>query len=103
MTMLADEQGTASPPWSHFHVCISVIAWTSFLAACIETLVFFAFFDPTVLGIDAAAPTWMALRSAAYAAGFFFFWMFTFVGSTLTAYMLDSSPETRKRPSETRQ
>jgi hypothetical protein len=100
--MLANDEGTRSPPWSRFHECVSVIAWTSFLAACVETLVFFAFFDPMVFGIDQATPAWMTLRPAAYAAGFFFFWVFTFVGSTLTAYMLDSSPNTPHKHTETR-
>ncbi len=101
--MPANEEGLQSPPWSRFHERVSVIAWTSFLAACVETLVFFAFFDPMVLGIDEATPTWMALRPAAYAAGFFFFWSFTFIGSTLTAYMLDSSPNATPRSMEPRQ
>jgi hypothetical protein len=94
--MLASDESAEPQSWSRFSECVGVIAWTSFLAACVETLVFFAFFDPMVLGIDAAAPTWMALRPAAYAGGFFFFWSFTFVGSTLTAYMLDSSPNAAK-------
>ena len=71
--MLANDEGSQPQSWSRFNECVSVIAWTSFLAACVETLVFFAFFDPMVLGIDEATPTWMALRPAAYAAGFFFF------------------------------
>jgi hypothetical protein len=100
--MLANDEGSQPQSWSRFNECVSVIAWTSFLAACVETLVFFAFFDPMVLGIDEATPTWMALRPAAYAAGFFFFWVFTFVGSTLTAYMLGSSPNAPAKSTEPR-
>ena len=100
--MLANDEGSQPQSWSRFNECVSVIAWTSFLAACVETLVFFAFFDPMVLGIDEATPTWMALRPAAYAAGFFFFWVFTFGGSTLTAYMLDSGPNAPAKPTEPR-
>jgi hypothetical protein len=81
-----------TPSWSRFSERVGVTSWTSFLAACFETVVFFAYFDPMVLGSDAATPTWLALRPAAYAAGFFFFWVCTFIGSSLTAYMLDSSP-----------
>ena len=103
MLVLTNDEGIQSPPWSRFSERVGVIAWSSFLVACVETLVFFAFFDPMVLGIDAATPTWMALRPAAYAAGFFFFWAFTFVASTLTAYMLDSSPNGRVKTPEPRQ
>jgi hypothetical protein len=88
------------PSWSRFSERVSIISWTSFLAACIETLVFFAYFDPKVLGGDAAAPSWLALRPAAYAAGFFFFWVSALIGSTLTAYMLDSSPNSRQKSAE---
>jgi hypothetical protein len=80
-----------SPPWSRSHERISVTLWTSYLAACVETMVFFACFDPLLLANIDAAPGWLAVRPIAYAAGFFFFWAFTFVGSFLTAYMLDSS------------
>jgi hypothetical protein len=78
--------------WSRFSERVSVVAWTSFLAACLETAAFFAYVDPMVLDGLETAPAWLTLRPAAYAAGFFFAWLFTFVGSTLTAYMLDSGP-----------
>jgi hypothetical protein len=97
--MLTDDEETFSPAWSRFRESVSVIAWASFLAACIETMVFFAFFDPVMLGIDEAAP-WMALRPIAYAAGFFLFWVFTFASSTLTAYMLGTSPNAPTKPTE---
>jgi hypothetical protein len=81
-----------SPSWSRFNERVSVTLWTSFLAACLETVVFFACFDPNLLGNIGATPAWLAGRWTAYATGFFFFWAFTFVGSILTAIMLDSSP-----------
>ena len=86
--------------WSRFSERVGVILWASFLAACLETTVFFAYFDPMVLDGNASTPTWLALRPAAYAAGFFFFWVFTFVGSTLTAYMLDSGPNAPQNSAE---
>lgn len=96
--MPADDETSSS--WSRFNERISVTLWTSFLAACLETVVFFAYFDPMVLGGDETTPTWLALRPAAYAAGFFFFWVFTFVGSVLTAYMLDSGPNAPPKSAE---
>jgi hypothetical protein len=89
--MMADDEKPSSPPWSRYRECVGVISWTSFLAACVETLAFFAYFDPMVLGCETVTPPWLAYRPAAYAVGFFFFWTFTFIGSTLTAYMLDTS------------
>ncbi len=71
---------------------IGVALWTSFIAACLETAVVFACFDPLTLGLgDYFAPSLMALRPMIYALGFFVFWLFTFVGTALTAYMLSLS------------
>lgn len=93
--------GEAKPSsWSRVNERIGVTLWTSFLAACLETMVFFAYFDPAMLGGDRLAPWWLALRPAAYGAGFFFFWVFTFVGSGLTAYLLDSSPNSALKSME---
>jgi len=88
--MPANDETTYS--WSRFSERVGVILWASFLAACLETMVFFAYLDPMMLDGLETTTTWLAFRPAAYAAGFFFFWAFTFVGATLTAYMLDSSP-----------
>jgi len=49
------------------------------------------------LGHDGSIPDWVSARLAAYGAGFFFFWLFTFAGAALTAYMLDSSRNGLKR------
>jgi hypothetical protein len=89
--------------WSRFSERVGVISWTSFLAACLETMVFFAYFDPMMLDGLETTPTWLALRPAAYAAGFFFFWAFTFVSSTLTAYMLDSGRNAAPSSAESHQ
>jgi len=71
---------------------IGVALWTSFIAACLETAVVYACFDPLTLGLDDYfAPALLALRPMVYAFGFFVFWLFTFVGTALTAYMLSIS------------
>ena len=80
-----------SGSWSRVKERIGVALWTSFLAAGVETSAFFAFLDPWVLGHDETIPSWLVVRPAAYGAGFFFFWLFTFAAAALTAYMLDSS------------
>ena len=48
--------------WSRFSERIGVTLWTSFLAACLETLVFFAYLRPLVLGGVEATPSWLTLR-----------------------------------------
>ena len=52
---------------------IGIIVWASFLAACIETMTFFAYFDPAMLGIHEIPPEWVANRLAGYSFGFFCF------------------------------
>ncbi len=83
------EHPAGRPPLSEG---INVALWTSFIAACLETAVLFACFDPLTLGFDDYfAPELLALRPMIYAVGFFVFWLFTFVGTALTAYMLSLS------------
>ena len=55
-------------------------------------MVFFAFFDPLLLGNDEQPPTWIPSRMAGYAIGFFFFWAVTAGAAVLTAYLLDTLP-----------
>ena len=68
--------------------------WTSFLAAVVETMVFFAFFDPAALRLT-CSPALFALRPMVYAAGFFLFWLFTLLAAALTAYLLSIRPHER--------
>ncbi len=98
-----NDEEARTPSWSRFNERIGVTLWASFLAACLETVVFFAYFDPAVLGGDQLAPLWLAMRPIAYGAGFFFFWVFTFLGSSLTAYLLDSSPNSAPKSMESHQ
>jgi hypothetical protein len=86
------DTATTSSTWSRLNERIGVTLWASFLTACLETVVVFAYFDPAELGRDQPDATWLAVRPVAYGAGFFFFWIINFLGSVLTAYMLDSSP-----------
>jgi hypothetical protein len=92
-----EEERAKSATWSRVKERIGVALWTSFLAAGAETAAFFAYLDPWVLGHDGSIPDWVSARLAAYGAGFFFFWLFTFAGAALTAYMLDSSRNGLKR------
>src|SRR5262245_20214973 len=78
--------------WSRLREGVGVVAWSSFLAACFETMLFFAYFDPALLSRDDMPPAWLADRPTAYALGFFFFWMCSAVAGALTAYLIESGP-----------
>ncbi|MGO8829576.1 MAG: hypothetical protein ACLQT5_10035 [Steroidobacteraceae bacterium] len=89
---MQDEKTEHLAAWPPLSEGIGVALWTSFIAACLETAVVFACFDPLTLGLDDYfAPALLALRPMIYAFGFFVFWLFTFVGTALTAYMLSLS------------
>ncbi len=78
--------------WRH----IGVVTWASFLAAGVETMFFFAFFDPALLGIHDIPPEWVANRLAGYTFGFFVFWLFSLCASGLTAFLLSAGdPHTK--------
>jgi hypothetical protein len=66
--------------------------WCSFLAACLATVMFFAFVDPApvvaVLRPTGAAPG----RTALYSIGFLFFWTFCALAASLTAWLLRPPP-----------
>lgn len=77
-------QETASERRSHD---VGAVLWSSFLAACLASLFFFARFDPRLLLEDALPPTWLADRQMAYTIGFFFFWAIGAVASGLTLWL----------------
>jgi hypothetical protein len=66
--------------------------WCSFLAACLATMLFFAFVDPAqvvaLLRPTVAAPG----RTALYSIGFLFFWLFCALAAGLTAWLLRPPP-----------
>jgi hypothetical protein len=80
------------PAWSPRTQGISAALWTSFLVACFETMIVFAFLDPVTLGFEGLAPSLAALRPMFYGCGFFLFWSFAFIAAGLTAYMVETGP-----------
>jgi hypothetical protein len=87
---MQENEGSTPAPWSRLREGVGVALWTSFIIACLETMVIFAFLDPANLGFDGLAPTLMALRPMLYGFGFFFLWSFAFIAAGLTAYMLET-------------
>jgi hypothetical protein len=65
---------------------VGAVAWPSFFAAGVATMVFFAIVDP----VELAAMTWphaTIAREAGYTIGFFMFWACTFASSLFTALL----------------
>jgi hypothetical protein len=68
---------------------LGAVAWPSFFAAAVATVVFFAIVDPSEL----AEITWPHLtisREFGYSIGFFMFWACTLGSSAFTALLLSS-------------
>ena len=91
--MATPEDELSIAPWSRLREDIAVVAWSSFLVACIATMLFFAFIDPAVLADALNHPRWLPNRMGSYALGFFLFWFIAASAAALTAYMLDTSRE----------
>jgi len=59
------------------------VLWCSFLTASVATMLFFAFVDP--------AADFGGTRTAAYSAGFLFFWLICAIASAMTAWLMTPS------------
>lgn len=91
MTQL-DKEMESTSQWSRLREAVGVVVWSSFLGACVETMLFFACFDPLLLASDDVPPIWLAHRPTAYAVGFFFFWACSAIAAAITAYLIESGP-----------
>jgi hypothetical protein len=69
---------------------IGAILWPSFFAACVATMVFFAFIDPLDLR-DITFPGVEISRSMGYTIAFFMFWLATASSSLFTWLLLRPS------------
>ncbi len=83
--------------WSARWQAVGVALWTSFLVASLETMIVFAMFDPASLEFERTMAGVKEVRLFVYAFGFFFLWLATFLGTALTAFMLESSTLARLR------
>ena len=75
----------------------AAVSWSSFLAACLGTMLTFAALDPRVIidGIEAGEPgsaPWWLTPTGIYSAGFFMFWLIGAVAGLLTAYLQEGPP-----------
>lgn len=69
---------------------VGAIAWPSFFAAGVATMVFFAFVDPLALR-DLTFPDLPLTRELGYTLGFFMFWLGTASSSLFTWFLLRPS------------
>ena len=70
---------------------LGIALWSSLLAACLASLLFFAAVDPLLLR-DAGPRLFDGLeREGGYALGFFFFWFIATCASTLSLYLARTS------------
>lgn len=99
-----DPDEDAAPPvreWRRKRT-VAVMLWASFLAACAETMCFFAYVDPVFLFSRDVPQFWLADRTASYSLGFFFFWVFTLLAAALAATLLGGAAEDpARRPGRT--
>ena len=81
-----------------FYRRLGIVVWVSFFCACMESMVFFALFDPEYLGQLSSFAVDLT-RWQGYALGFVFFWVFTFLAA-LFAGVVMALPRTKlaKRP-----
>ncbi len=70
---------------------IAIVLWPSFLVAAVETMAFFATFDPLELYYQAQLMREAFMpRVVGYTVGFFFFWSLTASASALTLFLARS-------------
>ena len=70
---------------------VFVVCWSAFLAACVGFVVFFAIFDPELLGDAAARPFHMS-RMGGYAMGFLFLWVIAAISGFMTMVLRRKAP-----------
>jgi hypothetical protein len=87
-----NEEYSGTLKWSRNKQAVFTVIWISFLCAAVSTMVFFAFLDPVDL-VSVIDDDLEISRDAGYAAGFFFFWILSFVCSGLTAFLVRTAPK----------
>jgi Na+-driven multidrug efflux pump len=80
--------------WSRKAQRIASVAWPSFLAAIIGSIIFFAYIDPVLLGA-AMTPALDLDPLTGYAIVFFLFWLVSLMSSTMTMFLRRTR---RRRP-----
>lgn len=87
-----DEDIEAPPPkpWGSRAQVVAAVLWSSFLAACLATMLFFAFVDPGLIH-EVTTPEFEMTRMTGYGVGFFFFWLVAAISSAVSVYLIRTS------------
>jgi len=75
-------------------VRVGMVAWPSFFAAAVATVVFFALVDPLELAQN-TLPNMRVSREVGYSVGFFMFWACAVSSSAFTALLLAAPRQLR--------
>ena len=73
-----------------FWIDVGLVTWSSFLAAGVASMLFFAAVDPIMLRHAGPQRFEDLSREAGYALGFFFFWALAASAAALSVYMIRS-------------
>jgi hypothetical protein len=84
---MTDPADRTDPPQQPLVQRVGAILWPSFFAACIATMMFFAFVDPLELR-DITFPQMAISRELGYTVAFFLFWAATAASSLFTWILL---------------
>jgi len=76
-----------------FYRRMAIVLWVSFFTAAVESMVFFALFDPSYLG-QLSSFSMDITQWQGYAIGFIFFWAFTFSAALFSGVVM-ALPRTR--------
>jgi hypothetical protein len=88
-----DVEETPSKPWSTTTQAVAAVGWSSFLAACFATMLFFAFIDPGLIH-PAITPHVEITRMTGYGIGFFFFWLVCAIAGAVAVYLVRTAHTT---------
>lgn len=81
-----EDTGEYLPPWPPGRRVVAVMIWSAFLAACLGTLLGFAWLDPGELLAASGGPAWLTVN-AVYTLGFFLFFLVGFAGACLGIFL----------------
>lgn len=70
-----------------FYRRLAVVVWTSFLVAAVQTMAFFAAFDPELMGQLATFSVDISALEG-YTFGFVFFWIFNLITAVLVGLVM---------------
>jgi len=76
-----------------FYRRMGIVLWVSFFTAAVQSMLFFALFDPAYLG-QLSSFSMEITQWQGYALGFMFFWSFTFLAALFSGVVM-ALPRTR--------